>query len=98
MDYDLMLRFKLAGCHFTYLPITLANMRWGGFSDNSWLLGCKETLEIKNKYLPGQSFRHRLYYLKHVAAIRAAKTFSHLGLGFIPVFYRKLFSRSLKPS
>lgn len=98
MDYDLMLRLKVQGCRFNYLPFTLANMRWGGFSDKSWLLGCKETMEIKNKYLPGHPVSHWLYYIKHTAAIRAAKTFHYLGLDFIPLFYRKLFSRSKSPS
>jgi hypothetical protein len=67
-------------------------MRWGGFSDTSWKIGCRETREIKNKYLPGHSLGHSLYYLKHVFAIRVSKTLSRLGLGFVKKINRKLFS------
>ena len=96
MDYDLMLRFKVNNRVFKYLPFTLANMRWGGFSDTSWRTGCRETMEIKNKYLPGQEISHRLYFIKHTAAIRSAKWLSVLRLGFITKIYRKLFSRVKK--
>jgi glycosyltransferase involved in cell wall biosynthesis len=92
MDYDLLLRFKVKNCRFAYIPHILSNMRWGGFSDKFWKLGCRETLEIKNKYLPENKLSHQLYYLKHLAAIRAAKTLSRFKLEFITRVYRKLFS------
>jgi glycosyltransferase involved in cell wall biosynthesis len=96
MDYDLLLRLKVNKCRFTYLPFTLANMRWGGLSDSSWKTGCRETLEIKDKYLPEHKLGHRVYYLKHISAIQIAKTLSILKLGFITRTYRKLFSRVKK--
>lgn len=92
MDYDLILRFKVNNCRFKYLPYTLANMRWGGNSDKTWKKGCRETLEIKDKYLPGHNLSHRIYYLKHLLAIQAGKTLSRLNLGFITRINRKLFS------
>jgi glycosyltransferase involved in cell wall biosynthesis len=92
MDYDLLLRLKVNGCRFAYVPHVLANMRWGGLSDNQWKLGCKETLAIKNKYLPNKKWQHALYYRKHVFAIRANKLFTRLNLIFIIRLYRKLFS------
>jgi glycosyltransferase involved in cell wall biosynthesis len=92
MDYDLMVRLKVKKCRFIYLPFTLANMRWGGFSDTSWKAGCRETLEIKNKYFPDHKLSHRIYYLKHISAIQTAKTLSLLKLGFLTRIYRKLFS------
>ena len=92
MDYELMLRLKVAKCHFKYLPYTIANMRWGGFSDTSWKIGCRETREIKNRYLPGHSLGHRVYYLKHVSAIRISKILSRLGLEFVKKINRNLFS------
>lgn len=93
MDYDLLLRLKVKGCVFSYVPHILANMRWGGMSDKQWKLGCKETLDIKNKYLPHKKWQHALYYRKHIFAIRANKLFTRLNLVFIIRFYRKLFSR-----
>jgi glycosyltransferase involved in cell wall biosynthesis len=90
MDYDLLLRFKVKNCRFTYIPEILSNMRWGGFSDEFWKIGCRETLDIKNKYLPEKRLSNRLYYLKHLTAIRVAKTLSRLHLEFITRIYRKL--------
>jgi glycosyltransferase involved in cell wall biosynthesis len=92
MDYDFLLRMKVNQCRFRYIPRVLANMRWGGFSDRQWRMGCRETLEIKNKYLPENKIRNYLYYLKHITAIQLAKTMSYFKLGFITKFYRKLFS------
>jgi glycosyltransferase involved in cell wall biosynthesis len=92
MDYDLLLKLKINNCRFMYLPFVLANMRWGGLSDSSWKIGCRETLEIKNKYFPEHKLRHRIYYLKHISAIQMAKTLSQLKLGFITRIYRKLFA------
>jgi glycosyltransferase involved in cell wall biosynthesis len=96
MDYELMLRMKVAKCRFKYLPYTIANMRLGGFSDTSWKIGCRETEEIKNRYLPGHSLAHRLYYLKHICAIRVSKTLATLGLGFVTRINRNLFSQVKK--
>lgn len=92
MDYDLLLRMKVNQCRFKYIPRVLANMRTGGFSDNQWKIGCRETLQIKNKYLPKNKTRHHLYYLKHMAAIQSSKTIAYLKLGSITKFYRKLYS------
>ena len=92
MDYDLLLKLKVNQRRFRYLPFTLANMRWGGLSDSSWKTGCRETMEIKNKYFPEHTLRHRIYYLKHISAIQIAKTLSQLKLGFITRIYRKLFA------
>jgi glycosyltransferase involved in cell wall biosynthesis len=92
MDYDFMLRLKIKKCRFKYLPFTLANMRWGGFIDKSWKIGCRETMEIKNKYLPGHRLNHLIYYLKHITAIQTAKTLSLLKLDFLTRINRKLFS------
>jgi glycosyltransferase involved in cell wall biosynthesis len=96
MDYDLMLRLLVKNRQFVYLPYTLANMRWGGFSDKKWKTGCRESLAIKNKYLPGHQLKHQIYFLKHMLAIQAAKTLSLMKLGFITRFQRKLFSRVKK--
>jgi glycosyltransferase involved in cell wall biosynthesis len=92
MDYDLLLRLKINNCQFKYLPSTLANMRWGGLSDSSWKIGCRETLKIKNKYFPQNKLGNHIYFLKHISAIQIAKTLSQLKLGFITKAYRKLFS------
>ena len=93
MDYDMMLRLKVKGSRFVYIPSVLANMRWGGLSDSKWMLGCKETLAIKNKYLSNKRFLNYLYFYKHVMAIAIPKLLSRLNLGFIVRKYRTGFSR-----
>jgi glycosyltransferase involved in cell wall biosynthesis len=73
MDYDLLLRLMVHGCRFCYIPEVLANMRWDGLSDTRWLLGCRETLSIKNRHLPGRKLLNRLYFYKHILAIGGKK-------------------------
>lgn len=96
MDYDLMLRFKINHCRFGYVPAVLANMRWEGLSDAQWLLGCKETLFIKNKYMPSQKIRNRLYFYKHVLANAIPRMLVKLKMGFIIKKYRSMFSKVKK--
>lgn len=92
MDYDLLLRLKVNHCRFAFVPEVVANMRWGGVSDKRWKLGCRETLEIKNKYLPQKKLWNELYYWKHVFAIRSNKLFTKWNMIFIIRLYRKVFS------
>jgi glycosyltransferase involved in cell wall biosynthesis len=73
MDYDFVLRLFVGGCRFNHVPAVLANMRWGGVSDSQWKLGCRETLRIKNNYLPARKWLNRLYYYKHMLAIRMSR-------------------------
>lgn len=96
MDYDLLLRLLTAGCRFVHVPEVLANMRWGGISDAQWKLGCRETLQIKNTYLPHRKFLNRLYYSKHVLAIRLSRLLQRAGLNAIVRLYRSRFSKVRK--
>lgn len=96
MDYDMLLRLKVSGSKFVHIPKVLANMRWGGFSDAKWMLGCKETLAIKNKYLSRQKLTNRLYFYKHVLAIAIPKFLSSIHLDFIVKMYRSRFSKLKK--
>ena len=96
MDYELMLRFKFNECRFGYVPSVLSNMNWGGWSDAEWILGCRETLAIKNKYLPHRRIRNLLYFYKQVLAIALPKFLARFKLGFITRFYRSQFSKVKK--
>lgn len=96
MDYDLLLRMKVNRCRFIYIPQVLANMRWGGMSDEHWRIGCRETLQIKNKYLPERKWRNAFYYVRHVGAVRANKFFNRFHLVSVIRWYRRLFSRMEK--
>src|SRR5687768_213692 len=88
MDYDLLLRLFVKGYRFIHLPAVLANMRWEGVSDRKWKEGVKETLKIKNKYLPEKRSVNNRYYYRHYLAIGVPKFLDKLGLGMIPRLYR----------
>jgi hypothetical protein len=96
MDYDLMLRFYVNHCRFKYVPGLLTNMRWNGFSDARWLMGCRETLAIKNVYLPERKLRNRLYFYKHVLAIAVPKFLQKIKMDLLTKTYRSRFSRVKK--
>jgi len=80
MDYDLLLRLSVNHCRFLHIPEVLANMRWGGLSDNRWMIGVKETRSIKNKYLGGQKVQNGLYFFKQVMAIGLPRFLKSVGL------------------
>lgn len=92
MDYDLLLRFSLNGARFMYLNIILANMMLDGLSDKKWLLGCRETLVIKNKLMPQSTLFNYLYFLKHITAIIIPRILKKIGLSSIVKIYRTKFS------
>jgi glycosyltransferase involved in cell wall biosynthesis len=96
MDYDLMLRLLVNNFRFKYISAVLANMRWEGLSDTQWMLGCRETLAIKNKHFPRRKLLNRLYFYKHVAAIGVPKILKKFGLGFLTRVYRSSFARVRK--
>ena len=96
MDYDLMLRLYTSNCSFEYIPLVLSNMRLEGFSDYNWLLGCRETLAIKNKYLPKQKIKNYFYYCKHVLAIAMPRALKKFGLSSAVKLYRSRFSQLKK--
>lgn len=96
MDYDVMLRFFTNGCRFAYVPGVITNMRWAGVSDQRWFLACKETLAIKNKYLPKRKLLNRLYFYKHVTAIYVTKKLSKGILAPVVKWYRSRFAQMEK--
>jgi glycosyltransferase involved in cell wall biosynthesis len=96
MDYDLLLRFYTNNCSFKYIPFVLSNMRLEGLSDYNWPLGCRETLTIKNKYLPTKKVKNYLYYCKHVLAIALPRALKKIGLHSAVKLYRSRFSQLKK--
>jgi glycosyltransferase involved in cell wall biosynthesis len=96
MDYELMMRFKSSGCTFKHIHAVIANMRWNGVSDHQWLLGCKETLLIKNTYMPERKTLNQIYYYRHVVANALPRILSKLNLDFITRMYRSRFAKLKK--
>ena len=89
MDYDLLLRLLINGCRFNHMADVVANMRWGGLSDNRWMRGVKETLAIKNKYLVKRRFLNRIYFFKQILAIGLPRYLQKIGLGPLVKAYRR---------
>jgi hypothetical protein len=92
MDYDLLLRFYLKGAAFVNTNKEMAVMSLDGMSYANWLLGCRETLRIKNKYIPQAKLMHQLYFIKHVSAISISRFLNRLGMGSLLKFYRSRFA------
>ena len=92
MDYELLLRLKLKGCRFVYIPELLANMRWEGVSDKQWYSACKEVWSIKNVYMPEKKLLHRLYLMKQIASISIGKFLQRIHLHQVVRFYRSRLS------
>jgi glycosyltransferase involved in cell wall biosynthesis len=96
MDYDLLLRLAVNHCRFHYIPVVMANMRWGGISDNSYVLGAREIRAIKDKYFAHQKLRNHLYFFRQVVAIGLPRVLGKLGFGFLIRVYRSNFARVKK--
>ncbi|MFN5135853.1 MAG: glycosyltransferase family 2 protein [Chitinophagaceae bacterium] len=92
MDYDLLLRFYLKGAAFVNTNKQMAVMSLDGMSDANWLLGCRETLRIKNKYIPQAKLMHQLYFIKHTSAISISRLLNRLGMGSLLKYYRSRFA------
>lgn len=96
MDYDLLLRLSVNHCRFQYIPAVLANMRWGGISDNRWMMGVRETRSIKDKYLGHRKWQNSLYFFKQVAAIGLPRFLNRIGLGVLIRLYRACLAKPTK--
>lgn len=72
MDYDLLLRYKINGCVFLNVNKVIANFQLGGMSNLNKIKGAKETLEIKNTYLPSRKFANYVeFYIRNLKIILA---------------------------
>lgn len=79
MDYDLVLRLYLRGCRFHYLERVLANMRYGGRSDDRFLDGLRElyAVTVREGY---PRWKARLWFLYRAAMSSTKNILRRLGL------------------
>ncbi|WP_276499665.1 glycosyltransferase family 2 protein [Pontibacter litorisediminis] len=94
MDYHLLLRLYKADVPFIYINKTLANMRFGGTSDN-WVKSYQEVLRAKQEVL-GKSYTHHLTYHWQIMKRRVSEGLAHSPLSFINTLYRNYFSSMKK--
>lgn len=88
MDYDLLLRLKLAGKKFVYADIVLTNMQGGGVSDVKWWKAYNEVRKIKTKHL-GRSAQNWLYLLYQIARTGTRRLLERLGAQGVITTWRK---------
>lgn len=62
MDYDFVLRCRLAGIKFDFFDYNIASMRYGGISNKLISRSMYESYIIKNKYF-GSKVKHALEYV-----------------------------------
>ncbi len=95
MDYDLLLRFFIKGVIFSYLNLTVSNMRLEGVSYKNWLDAYKETRRAKIENLH-YNINIDIYFLFQV--IRTLTRFLLEKIGFYPIIkcFRKYFSITKK--
>lgn len=91
MDYEWLLRARLNGIHFTYLPRALVNMQLGGVSDRNWRLAIREVARAKSLHL-GKGLTGYAYYLVQLLKGSGRRLLEGIGLDFMTRFYHRHFS------
>jgi glycosyltransferase involved in cell wall biosynthesis len=89
MDYELLLRFKLAGVRFASVDQVLCNVRRCGASDRKWLQAIAEVRRAKEK---NSQCDARSYQWWMVARSWVARALSRLGLAFVVASFRRNLS------
>jgi glycosyltransferase involved in cell wall biosynthesis len=90
MDYEWLLRAKMASARFSYIDKLLANMQHGGFSNKNWILGFRECARAKKMHL-GTSYRHDFYLLFEVSKDAVRRVEEKIGISLLTWLYRKCF-------
>jgi glycosyltransferase involved in cell wall biosynthesis len=88
MDYEWLLRAKMASARFVYIDKLLANMQHGGFSNNNWILGFIECARAKKMHL-GASYQHMLFLVFEVGKDAIRRVEEKVGVSLLTDIYRK---------
>jgi glycosyltransferase involved in cell wall biosynthesis len=89
MDYELLLRFFVAGVVFARTSAVLTNMQHDGVSELCWQRALHETHRARRQYIP-RSFYAGGIYLRYLIARRYVRfLLQSLGLHGLIEFYRK---------
>lgn len=88
MDYEIMLRWLVAGVRFRYLPMVIANMSLGGISDARRLLALREVRRAQRLHLgrPVADAQH----LWLVGRYRLRQACERIGLAHLVAWQRRL--------
>ena len=95
MDYEWLLRAKLRGRCFSYIPAILANMSHGGVSDRAWRLAARDVALAQAKHLPGWH-GHHLHYWYQILKGSTREVLERAGLSRLVAAYHARLSRVKK--
>lgn len=91
MDFELLLRAKVAGKSFAKCEAVLCNMRTAGASDTRWMLGVKEVKRAKDAHL-GRHFAHQVDLWRHALQTSVSKALLGSPLSGLFSSYRSRFA------
>lgn len=95
MDYELLIRFLLAGARFVELEDVLTNMSYGGASDKYWRAASKEVGRAQIEHGTPVAKAMLLHYLRLVRGT-GRRFLQVVGFGGMVAAYRKRFSLTRK--
>ena len=96
MDYDLFLRARLAGMRFFVLREPLAEMAWGGQSEQSLWRTLMETHRIRRRLLPTGFARSPIFLILLFVRGTIRSLLQKVGLNSFVAFHRRHFSPQRK--
>jgi len=88
MDYDLLLRLKIAGKKFIHIDRVLTNMQGGGVSDVLWWRAYDEVRQIKTKYL-ANNLKNWLYLAYQIIRTGIRRLLGRLGAQGVIATWRR---------
>lgn len=97
MDYELLIRFLLAGARFVELEGVLTNMSYGGASDKYWMAASREVRRAQVEHGMPVAKAMMLHHLR-LARGTGRRFLQAVGLGRLVAAYRKRFALMSKES
>ncbi len=95
MDYELLLRFHKNKVKGKYIPILIANMRFGGESDINFINGYKEVIESANRYGKSKCFLYTYFCFKFIKTC-VRRLLEKMGLvRIVMIIRKKMYSSSI---
>jgi glycosyltransferase involved in cell wall biosynthesis len=89
MDYEMFLRFRVAGVRFEVIPEPLARMEYGGLSESSLWKTLAETQRARRARLPSGFERSFAYLVLLCARGVFRRALESVGLGSLVAWYRR---------
>jgi hypothetical protein len=94
MDYEWLLRAKVAGARFEVIDRCLANMQGGGIGDRRWRDSQREVARARAMHVPGanNAIAVSLFVARRLLLGNVRRTLDATGLGVLRRAYHRWFS------